>query len=207
MVVLHVLFVDDESRGDSICHFACLLFQVMKLPFHNFLFFLARSSLDRHRPFDPVGSASPPQVAQSFRQPFATSRVKSVNIKRFKKTERKHKEMPSQADVPRPVCVTQSQETHHCFQTLPKQKKPTHFHWLILVHQLRPSVMLKSRQQETSFSDLGDHSHHCLHSFLLVTCLVLCHRISLGKTSGAQKKKKKNENKNKEMKREKSDFL
>ena len=39
MVVLHTLFVDDENRGDSICHFASLLLQVMELPFHNFLFF------------------------------------------------------------------------------------------------------------------------------------------------------------------------
>ena len=47
-----------------------------------------------------------------------------------------------------------------------KNNQPTHSLWLILVHQLRPSVMLKkTRQQETSFSDLGDHSHHCLHSF------------------------------------------
>ena len=89
-----MLFVDDESRGDFICHFACLLFQVMKLPFHNFFVFLARSSLDlRHRPLDPLGSASPPQVAQSFRQPFATSRVKRVNIKRIKIQKEKHKEM------------------------------------------------------------------------------------------------------------------
>ena len=39
MVITHMLFVDDESRGDSVCHFACLLFQVMELPFHKFLFF------------------------------------------------------------------------------------------------------------------------------------------------------------------------
>ena len=72
---------------------------LLTLPSHGVAFpqifvFLARSSLDlRHRPFDPLGSASPPQVAQSFCQPFATSRVKRVNIKR-KKTEReKLKEM------------------------------------------------------------------------------------------------------------------
>ena len=95
MVVLHVLFVVDESRGDFICHFACLLFQVMELLFHKFFVFLARSSLDlRHRPSDLLGSAPPPQVAQSFCQPFATSRVKRVNMKRMKKTEKeKHKEM------------------------------------------------------------------------------------------------------------------
>ena len=67
---------------------------LLTLPSHEVAFphifvFLARSSLDlRHRLFDPLGSASPPQVAQSFRQPFATSRVKRVNTKRTKKTER-----------------------------------------------------------------------------------------------------------------------
>ena len=60
----------------------------------TFFVFLARSSLDlRHRPFDPLGSASPPQVAQSFRQPFATSRVKRVNTKTTKKQREKLKEM------------------------------------------------------------------------------------------------------------------
>ena len=39
MVVLHVLFVDDESRGDSIFQFACFFFHVIELSFHNFLFF------------------------------------------------------------------------------------------------------------------------------------------------------------------------
>ena len=43
--------------------------------------------------FDPLGSASPPQVAQSFRQPFATSRVKRVNIKRIKIQKEKLEEM------------------------------------------------------------------------------------------------------------------
>ena len=34
----------------------------------------------------------------------------------------------------------------------------------------------KTRQQETSFSGIGDHSHHRLHSFLWVMCVVLCHK-------------------------------
>ena len=40
MVVAHVLFVDDESRGDSICQFVCFLFHVMELSFSNFWCFL-----------------------------------------------------------------------------------------------------------------------------------------------------------------------
>ena len=36
MVVPHVLFVDDESRGDCICQFACFFFQAVELLFHNF---------------------------------------------------------------------------------------------------------------------------------------------------------------------------
>ena len=52
--------------------------------------FLARSSFDlRHRPFNPPGSASPPQVAKSFQQLFATCWGGRVNIKRVtKKRER-----------------------------------------------------------------------------------------------------------------------
>ena len=36
MVVAHVLFVDDESRGASIFQFACFLFQAVELSFPNF---------------------------------------------------------------------------------------------------------------------------------------------------------------------------
>ena len=38
VVVAHVLFVDDESRGDSIFQFACFLFQAVELSFTNFFF-------------------------------------------------------------------------------------------------------------------------------------------------------------------------
>ena len=39
MVVPHVHFVDDESRGDSTFQFACFLFHVIELSFDKFLFF------------------------------------------------------------------------------------------------------------------------------------------------------------------------
>ena len=39
MAVAHVLFVDDESRGDSIFQFACFLFHVIELSFHKFFVF------------------------------------------------------------------------------------------------------------------------------------------------------------------------
>ena len=55
-----------EPRWLYIFQFACFLFQAVELPFHIFVF-LARSLFDlRHRPSNPLGSASPPQVAQSF---------------------------------------------------------------------------------------------------------------------------------------------
>ena len=80
-----------------------------------------------------------------------------------------------------------------------QNNQPKHSPWLILVHQLRPSVMLKkTRQQKTPFSDLGDHSHHWLH--LLMTRFVFCHQISLAKQE-ERKKDKKNEKKKKEMTR------
>ena len=36
MVVAHVLFADDESRGDSIFQFACFFFHVMEMSFTNY---------------------------------------------------------------------------------------------------------------------------------------------------------------------------
>ena len=38
MAVTHVLFVDDENRGDSIRQFSCFLFHVIELSFHKLLF-------------------------------------------------------------------------------------------------------------------------------------------------------------------------
>ena len=67
MVVAHVLFADDESRGDylPVCLFSLPCHGVV---FPQFLVFPARSSsFDlRHRPSNRLGSASPPQVDQSF---------------------------------------------------------------------------------------------------------------------------------------------
>ena len=37
----------------------------------------------------------------------------------------------------------------------------------------------KTGQKRTFFSYLGDHSHHWLHSFVLMTCFVICHLISM----------------------------
>ena len=48
MAVTHVLFVDDESRGDSIFQFACFLFHVIERSFHKFMF-LARPSFSSSR--------------------------------------------------------------------------------------------------------------------------------------------------------------
>ena len=102
--------------------------------------------------------------------------------------------------------VTQSQETHYCCPNLAKNHQPKHSPWLIQVHQLRPSVMLPNMPTKDTFSDFVDHSHHWLHSFLLVTCFVLCHQIPLTKTWG-EKKGQETWEKNMKMKRGKMKFL
>ena len=80
--------------------------------------------------------------------------------------------------------VSQSQETHYCCQTLPNMiSRRFLFGWFWSI--LRSCS--KIRQQKTPLSDLGDHSHHWLHSFLLMTCFVSCHEISV--TRPKEKKK------------------
>ena len=80
----------------------------------------------------------------------------------------------SPADVPRAVSVTQKSLNHkkHTIAAQPSQKSSAKA--FSLVDSGPPTQTFshaqKTRQQETSFSDIGDHSHHCLHSFLLVTC-------------------------------------
>ena len=76
-----------------------------------------------------------------------------------------------------------------------QNNQPKHSPWLILVQQLRPSVMLKKHaNQRLPFPDLGDHSHHWLH--LLMTRFVCCHQISLAKQEERKKDKKMRINRN-----------
>ena len=71
---------------------------------------------------------------------------------------------------------------------LAKNHQPRHSPWLIQVHQLRPSVMLKNTPTRDLLFQTLVTIHHCLHSFLLVTCFVLCHQIPLTKTSREEKR-------------------
>ena len=163
--------------------------------FPQIFVFLARSSLDlRHKKFDPLGSASPPQVAQSFRQPFATSRVKRVNIKKIKKQREKLEEMMT--SLHKRMSRGLSVSLNHKKQTIAAEPCLNIQTDAFSFVDSGPSTQTFSHAQitptRTSFSILGQ-SHHCLHSFLLVTCLVLCHQISLARHK-EQKKEKKNEN-------------
>ena len=83
--------------------------------------------------------------------------------------------------------------------SLAKNYQPRHSPRLIQRHQLRLSVMLKNTPTKDFFSDPGDHSHHCFHSFILMTCFVFCHQISV------TRKREENHNNNKEMKGWKSE--
>ena len=69
---------------------------------------------------DPLGSASPPQVAQSFHQASVSSCPSWVNTKRIRV---EGENMSRWSGVLRAVCVhtqvSQSQETHYCCQALP----------------------------------------------------------------------------------------
>ena len=184
-----------SSRGDSICHLACLLFQVMKLLFHIFFVFLARSSLDlRLRLFDPLGSSSPPQVAQSFRQPFATSRVKRVNTKRTKKQREKLKEMMTSLHkrVSRELSVSLNHKKHTiASKPLPKQKnRPIFLGWFWSIN-----------------SDLQSCSNHANKTSAFAHFSwwrVLSSAIrSPWQDMRSKKRRRKMKIKNKEMKREK----
>ena len=104
---------------------------------------------------------------------------------------------------------TQSQETHYCCQILPKIISRR-----ILLGWFCPSTQTLSHAQkttptrETSFPDLGDHSHHYFHSFLLMTCFVLCHQIHLTKHEERKKRTGNMIIKTRKRKtRVKSDFL
>ena len=104
------------------------------------------------------GSASPPQVAQSFRQASVSSCPSWVNIKRLR-VEGENMRRWWQVFTSGVSCglsvshtqVSQSQETHCCCQNLAKHNQPTLSLWLILVYQLRPSVVLKNTPRKDSF--------------------------------------------------------
>ena len=89
---------------------------------------------------------------------------------------------------------------------LAKNNQPTHYPWLILAHQLRPSVMLKkTRQQETSFF----RSWWPFSSLLSLISLddVFCPLPNRSPWQNVGRNNdRKHENKNKEMKRVKVIF-
>ena len=97
--------------------------------FRQIFVFLARySSFDlRHRPLNPLGSASPPQVAQCFQELFATCWGRRVNMRRIRVEREKTEgddDKHSLAGVPRAVCVTHKSLSHkkHTIAAKPSQK-------------------------------------------------------------------------------------
>ena len=97
----------------------------------------------------------------------------------------------SPADVPRAVSVTQKSLSHkkHTIAAKPSQESSA-----------KALSFVDSGPSTQTFSDAQKHAnkrppfqtlvtiHHCLHSFLLVTCFVLCHQITLTKTSREKKR-------------------
>ena len=115
-------------------------------------FFLARySSFDlRHRPSNRLGSASPPQVAQCFQDFFCHVLRKKGKHEENKSGEREHGEMMISIHQRMSRGLSVSHTTHSITRNtlllpnLAKNHQPRHSLWLIQVHQLRPSVMLKN---------------------------------------------------------------
>ena len=207
MVVPHVLFVVHKSGGGSVCQFACFFFQDIELLFHKFSVFLARSSFDLwHRPFDPLGSASPPQSCPIFQITFCHVLRTEGEHKESQNGEREtqwYYDKPSPVDVVRAVCVTHTSHSitgnTPLLPNLVQNNQPRHSPWLILVHQLTPSVMLKNTPTKETLFRPWWPLHHWLHSFLLMTCFVLCHQISLA--NRRREKGRRNMRITKEMKR------
>ena len=132
------------------------------------------------------GSASPPQVAQSFRQASVSSSPSWVNIKRIRvegvNFRRWWQVFTSGVSWELSVShtqVSQSKETHYCCQALPNIiSRRFLFGWFWSINSDLRSCS-KIHQEKILLSVLGDHSHHRLHSFVLMTCFVSCHQISL----------------------------
>ena len=144
----------------------------------------------------PPGSASPRQVAQSFSQASVSSCPSWVNIKRTRvegENMRRWWQVFTSGCPAGCLChrqVSQSQETHYCCQTLPNIiSRRILFGWIWSINSDLRSCS-KIRQQKTLKSDLGEHSHHWLHSFLLMTCFVICHQISMTRPKEKKKSRK-----------------
>ena len=88
MAVTHVLFVDDESRGDSIFQFACFLFHVIELSFHKFLFLARPSFIFNTSRFSFTASSCPIFLVVCCR----VLRKESTHKER-KQKERKHEDI------------------------------------------------------------------------------------------------------------------
>ena len=150
------------------------------------IFFLSSSTQTIESSRFSLAASSCPTFPVTFWQ---VLRKRRVNIKRVKmERERKHGEMMISIHLRVSRGLSVSHTSHSITRNtlllpnLAENHQPRHSPWLIQVHQLRPSVMLKNTPTKDPFSDLVDHSHHRLHSFLLVTCFVLCHQITLTKT-------------------------
>ena len=124
------------------------------------------------------------------------------------KTERETEgddDKPSQADVPWAVCVTQSQETHHCCQTLPKHLNRRIFiGWFWTINSDLQSCSNHANKRPP-FQILVDIPTTAFAHFSWWRVLSSAVR-SPWQDIRRKKRRRKNENKNKEMKREKGDF-
>ena len=98
-------------------------------------------------------------------------------------------------DVPRVVCVTHKSLDHKKHTGAAKPSLESSAKALSLVDSGPPTQTFSHAQKhankKTPFHTLLDHSHHCLHSLILMTCFVFCLQISL---AIQEERKKREEN-------------
>ena len=122
------------------------------------------------------------------------------NVKRVNKREREtHRDddKHSLAGVPRAVWVKNSHSIKRNTLLLGSlAKKISQGILLVWFSSINSDLRSCSKKhaKNTLFSDPVDHSHHCLHSFIVMTSFVFCHQISLTrKTKGKWEQKQRNE--------------
>ena len=151
-------------------------------------FFSGTSSLDiRHRPLNLLGSVSPPLPNLTVTCWHVLRKEgKHKESKLERERERKRKEMMTSIHWRVSRGLSASHTSHSITRNTPllpsfaKKISAKAFSSFDLAPPTQTfGHAQKTRQEKTLFSDRGGHSHHCFHSFILMTCFVFCHQISL----------------------------
>ena len=177
-----MLFIEDESRGDyqPVCLFL-LLSHWVAFPLFSSTIFLGSSTQTIESSIFSFSASSCPIFPPCFCLKLPILSKHNEN----KSGEKEPNEMMTSLHqrVSHGLSVSQTSQSitrnilllNFC-QKLTRRRILLRWFWSIS-SDFRSCY--KTRQQKTPLSDLGDHSHHCLHSLLLMTCFVICHLISV----------------------------